>query len=173
MDATLPSVLPEDEDWPHLTGQLLYAFATDAARGIHTGEEIARRYHFHNGKHAKAFIAAHPKIRQQIQEIRSHWESELSLKEKVQAKAMHAADALIPEIAHIAFDRNIDPGKRLDATKLLLAAGGHLTSRGDPATVGSTASQFSVQIVFQGAGKTEEFKTIEVKAEVPETEDAV
>lgn len=172
MSATLPSVLEDEEDWPHLTGQLLYDFATDAARQIHTGEEIAKRYHFRDGRHAKAFIIAHPKIAQQIREMRSHWESELSLKEKVQAKAMHAADALIPEVAHIAFDRNVEPGKRLEATKLLMAAGGHLTSRGDPAVNGAHASQFSVQIVFQGAGKTEEFKTIEVTANEPEEENA-
>lgn len=165
MSATLPSALVNRDDWPHLTGQLLYAFATDAARQIHDGEEIARRYHFRDGKHARAFIAAHPKVLEQVRELRALWQSELSLKEKVQAKSMHAADEVIPEVAHIAFDRTIAPRDRLDAVKLLAALGGHLTGRGDPASMGPTASQFSVQIVFQNAGKVEEFKTIEVKAE--------
>lgn len=160
-----------DPQWPQLTGQLLYAFCTDAARQIHDGEEIARRYHFKNGRHARSFILAHPKIAETIHELRALWQSELSVKEQLQQKSMHACSEALPEVANIAFDRNIAPKERLDAVKLLAALGGHLTGRGEPAGTGAPATRFAVQIVFQNAGKTEEFKTIEVKAEENEAEE--
>lgn len=163
---------------PSMDKATLYAFCVDTAQRIHEYDDIAKRYGFGSEARMIEFMRAHPPVIKRIKELRAVWESDESVELRLRKLAGHSLLEAIPDTASIMFDKQVTPGVRLEALRAHARIAGvdsppHVPTGG---AAGQVGGRFSVQIVFNNAGKVEtitasERHVKEIEAETEMTRD--
>lgn len=168
---------------PSMDKATLYAFCVDTAQRIHEYDDIAKRYGFGSEARMIEFMRAHPPVIKRIKELRAVWESDESVELRLRKLAGHSLLEAIPDTASIMFDKQVTPGVRLEALRAHARIAGvdsppHQAA-GGAGGPGGAGARFSVQIVFNNAGKVEtitaterHLKEIESEAEMTRDMDA-
>jgi hypothetical protein len=167
---------------PEMDKSTLYAFCIDMAQRIHGYDTIARRYGFVDENMLVEFLRTHAPVVKRVKELRAVWESDESVELRLRKLAGHSLLEALPDTASIMFDRQVTPGVRLEA----LRAHARIAGVDSPPTqsssnnaTGGPGARFSVQIVFNNAGKVETItaserhvKEIEAETEMTREMDA-
>ena len=105
------------------------------------------------------FLQGHPPVVKRIKELRAVWESDESVELRLRKLAGHSLLEAIPDTASIMFDKQVTPGVRLEALRAHARIAGvdspPAQPHGGAAGGGAAGGRFSVQIVFNNAGKVE------------------
>jgi hypothetical protein len=144
---------------PDMDKATLYAFCIDTAQRIHDYDVIARRYGFGDEAGMVEFLRTHPPVVKRVKELRAVWESDESVELRLRKLAGHSLLEALPDTASIMFDKQVTPGVRLEALRAHARIAGvdtppHIPAGGVQGS-GQMGGRFSVQIVFNNAGKVE------------------
>lgn len=166
----------------HMTPALLQSWCTEVARGIQDIGQIATRYGFADARTMVNFIAANEAIRKRIKAERTAWHSEENL--QIRLRTLHglALAEAVPENARPMFDPSTTVAQRVDLLKAFAAVAGvngmPYATRGGEGGSGEDGPKWSIQINFQGAGKTESINLRppeggpQIEGEAPENDHA-
>lgn len=151
-----------DQTVLHMTPALLQSWCTEVARGIQDIGQIATRYGFADAAAMYNFIAANEPIRKRIKAERTAWNTEENL--QIRLRTLHglALVEAVPENARPMFDPSTTVAQRVDLIKAFASVAGvnGMPNTGRPGAEGDGEGgpRWSIQINFQGAGKSEEIK---------------
>jgi hypothetical protein len=164
IDAT--PILETGDDTPDLSPQLLWAFCVDVAQNVQSFSQIAIRYGFTDVARLRDFLRDQPMVRRRAKEMRAVWESDDNVDDRIKKLSGHAVLAALPETAKIMLDPRTPNETRLNAMQKHATIAGVYNppgARGGAVVAGAGpgVGRFSVNIVFQNAGKTETITTIE------------
>lgn len=164
IDAT--PILETGDDTPDLSPQLLWAFCVDVAQNVQSFSQIAIRYGFTDVSRLRDFLRDQPMVRRRAKEMRAVWESDDNVDDRIKKLSGHAVLAALPETAKIMLDPRTPNETRLNAMQKHATIAGVYNppgARGGAVVAGAGpgVGRFSVNIVFQNAGKTETITTIE------------
>jgi hypothetical protein len=162
VDAT-PVVIAPVEDQPTMSPQVLWAFCVDSAQNIMPYREIALRYGFLDVPQLRDFLVGQEQIRKRIKELRAVWNSDENLETRVKTLAGHAVLAALPGTAQIMLNPRVPDNTRLEAMRDHAKIAG-LTNNswgaGKAGPGGPEGAKFSVNIMFQNAGRVETITTV-------------
>jgi hypothetical protein len=168
VDAT-PVVIAPVEDQPTMSPQVLWAFCVDSAQNIMPYREIALRYGFLDVPQLRDFLVGQEQIRKRIKELRAVWNSDENLETRVKTLAGHAVLAALPGTAQIMLNPRVPDNTRLEAMRDHAKIAG-LTNNswgaGKTGPGGPEGAKFSVNIMFQNAGKVETITTVSHEPDV-------
>jgi hypothetical protein len=162
VDATAIITPPIDEQ-PTMSPQVLWAFCVDSAQNIMPYREIALRYGFMDVPQLRDFLVGQEQIRKRIKELRAVWNSDENLETRVKTLAGHAVLAALPGTAQIMLNPRVPDNTRLDAMKEHAKIAGLTNNswgKGSTSPGGPEGAKFSVNIMFQNAGKVETITTV-------------
>jgi hypothetical protein len=154
-------------DLETMSPAVLWAFCIDIAQNILPYDVLATRYGFADWRALGAWLAANAAVKKKIKEIRAVWESDDNVAVRARTLAGHAVLEALPETARVMFNPKVPDSTRLDALKLHARIAG---IDGNPHTARENAGQmggspglgrFSVNIMFQNAGRMETITTVE------------
>jgi hypothetical protein len=167
VDAT-PVVIAPVEDQPTMSPQVLWAFCVDCAQNIMPYREVALRYGFIDVPQLRDFIGTQNQIRKKIKELRAVWNSDDNVESRVKTLAQHAVLAALPGTSQIMLNTRVPDNTRLEALRDHAKIAG-LTNNswgaGKAGPGGPEGAKFSVNIMFQNAGKVETITTVSHEAE--------
>lgn len=167
VDAT-PVVIAPVEDQPTMSPQVLWAFCVDCAQNIMPYREVALRYGFIDVPQLRDFIGTQNQIRKKIKELRAVWNSDDNVESRVKTLAQHAVLAALPGTSQIMLNTRVPDNTRLEALRDHAKIAG-LTNNswgaGKTGPGGPEGARFSVNIMFQNAGKVETITTVSHEAE--------
>lgn len=150
---------------PEMDDAMLMRLQYDLAIGIHTPEELAQRYGFSDSADLQAYFARRPSLISATAKMKALFESDEGTETRVRAKAMLAAEKLIPPVARIAGNPHVAPQQRIDAFKQLSRVGG---LDGSAAALAAKAGQggtpFTLNIMFRNHPS----ERLELVADAPE-----
>jgi hypothetical protein len=162
VDAT-PVVIAPVEDQPTMSPQVLWAFCVDCAQNIMPYREVALRYGFIDVPQLRDFIGTQNQIRKKIKELRAVWNSDDNVESRVKTLAQHAVLAALPGTSQIMLNTRVPDNTRLEALRDHAKIAG-LTNNswgaGKAGPGGPEGAKFSVNIMFQNAGKVETITTV-------------
>lgn len=162
VDAT-PVVIAPVEEQPTMSPQVLWAFCVDSAQNIMPYREIALRYGFLDVPQLRDFLVGQEQIRKRIKELRAVWNSDENLETRVKTLAGHAVLAALPGTAQIMLNPRVPDNTRLEAMRDHAKIAG-LTNNswgaGKAGPGGPEGAKFSVNIMFQNAGRVETITTV-------------
>jgi hypothetical protein len=167
VDAT-PVVIAPVEEQPTMSPQVLWAFCVDCAQNIMPYREVALRYGFIDVPQLRDFIGTQNQIRKKIKELRAVWNSDDNVESRVKTLAQHAVLAALPGTSQIMLNTRVPDNTRLEALRDHAKIAG-LTNNswgaGKAGPGGPEGAKFSVNIMFQNAGKVETITTVSHEAE--------
>lgn len=142
-----------------MTPAMLQSWCTEVARGIQDVGVIATRYGFADALSMYNFIASNEPVRKRIKAERTAWHSEENLQNRLRTLHGLALAEAVPENARPLFDPSTTVAQRVDLMKAFanVAGVGGMPNVGRPGdgTGVEGGPKWSIQINFQGAGKTE------------------
>lgn len=143
----------------HMTPALLQSWCTEVARGIQDIGVIASRYGFADAGAMVNFIASNEAIRKRIKSERTAWNAEENLTLRLRTLHGLALAEATPENARPMFDPSTSVAQRVDLMKAFAQVAGVSgmpnAGRGGDGENPEAGPRWSIQINFQGAGKTE------------------
>lgn len=176
VDATPVIVPPQAADeQPTMSPQVLWAFCVDSAQNIMPYREIAQRYGFTDVPELRDFLLAQDQIRRRIKELRAVWNSDDNLEERIKKLAGHAVLAALPGTAQIMLNPRVPDSTRMESMRDHAKIAGvfnNAWSRGGAGPNGGEAGRFSVNIMFQNAGRVETITTVSHEPETIEGDEA-
>jgi len=157
IEAALDQVI--DQTVLHMTPMLMQSWCTEVARGIQNVDVIATRYGFPTTQAMLDTIAGNEPLRKRIKAERAAWNSDDNLATRLRTQYGLILQESAPENARPLFDPSTSPAQRTDLLRTIAnVAGVYGAERlGTPGFTGGEAGpRWSIQMVFQNAGKVEE-----------------
>jgi hypothetical protein len=172
---TTPIITPPIDEQPTMSPQVLWAFCVDCAQNIMPYRELSMRYGFIDVPQLRDFLTSQDQIRKRIKELRAVWNSDENLETRVKTLAGHAVLAALPGTAQIMLDPRKPDSVRMDAMKEHAQIAGLRSTgwgKGAGGPGGPEGGRFSVNIMFQNAGRVETITTVAHEADTETEEDA-